>query len=132
MPSCILRVSGSAVKVRKFLSASSIQPARIFWRGEPHALKGRGLMNTSGFNIQLSSAEGLPAQAAQAARFIRRHKSDLLLIRSIGFSSGTIDFGLYDLATEDRPWPSYRLPPAIIQLAGELGCSIDLSFYGVQ
>ena len=130
MPSCMLRVSGSTAKVRKFLAASSIQPVRVFWKGEPSILKSRGPIKTSGFNIALSGADGLPAQATQAAKFIRKHKDDILLIKSLGFSSATIDFGLYDLATEDRPWPSYRLPTAIIQLAGELGCNIELSFYG--
>jgi hypothetical protein len=132
MPSCILRVSGSTAKVRKFLAASSIQPVRVFWKGEPSILKSRGPIKTSGFNIELSGAEGLPAQATQSAKFIRKHKDDILLIKSLGFSSATIDFGLYDIATEDRPWPSYRLPIAIIQLAGELGCNIEFSFYGVQ
>jgi len=126
----MLRVSGSTAKVRKFLAASSIQPVRVFWKGELSILKSRGPLKTSGFNIELSGAEGLPAQATQAAKFIRKHRGDILLIKSLGFSAATIDFGLYDLATEDRPWPSYRLPTAIIQLASELGCSIDLSFYG--
>ena len=130
MPSCILRVSGSTAKVRKFLAASSIQPVRIFWKGEPSILKSRGPIKMSGFNIELSSAERLPTQATQAANFIRKHRDDILLIKSLVFSAATIDFGLNDLATEDRPWPSYRLPTAIIELAGELGCSIDLSFYG--
>lgn len=130
MPSCMLRVSGSTAKVRKFLAVSSIQPVRVFWKGEPGVLKSRGPIKISGFNIELSSAEGLPAQATQAAKFIRKHKDDILLIKSLGFSSVAIDFGLYDLATEDRPWPSYRLPAAIIQQAGELGCNIELSFYG--
>jgi hypothetical protein len=126
----MLRVSGSTAKVRKFLAVSSIQPVRVFWKGEPSVLKSRGPIKISGFNIELSDAEGLPAQATQAAKFIRKHKDDILLIKSLGFSSVAIDFGLYDLATEDRPWPSYRLPAAIIQLAGELGCNIELSFYG--
>ena len=130
MPSCMLRVSGSTAKVRKFLAVSSIQPVRVFWKGEPSTFKSRGPIKTSGFNIELSGAEGLPDQATQAGKFIRKHKDDILLIKSLGFSSATIDFGLYDLATEDRPWPSYRLPTAIIQLAGELGCNIELSFYG--
>ena len=132
MPSCMLRVSGSTAKVRKFLAASSIQPVRVFWKGEPSTLQSRGPIKTSGFNIELSGAEGLPAQAAQAAKFIRKHKNDILLLKSLGLSAATIDFGLYDLATEDRPWPTYRLPTTIIQLAGELGCSIELSFYGVS
>lgn len=131
MPSCMLRVSGSTAKVRKFLATSSVQPARVFWKGAPGLPKDRGHIKTSGFNIELSCAEGLPSQARQVAKFIRKHKDDFLLIRSLGFSSATIDFGLYDLATEDRPWPSYRLPVTIIQLAGEFGCNIDLSFYGV-
>lgn len=130
MPSCMLRVSGSTAKVRKFLAVSSIQPVRVFWKGEPCVLKSRGLIKISGFNIELSGAKGLPAQATQAVKFIRKHKDDILLIKSLGFSSVAIDFGLYDLATEDRPWPSYQLPAAIIHLAGELGCDIELSFYG--
>ncbi len=130
MPSCMLRVAGSTAKVRKFLAASAIQPVRVFWKGEPGFPKSRGPVKTSGFNIELSGAEGLLAQAGQSAKFIRKHKSDFLLIKSLRFSSAAIDFGLYDLATEDRPWPSYRLPAAIIQLAGELGCDIELSFYG--
>lgn len=55
---------------------------------------------------------------------------DFLLIKGLGFSFAVIDFGLYDLATEDAPWPSYRLPASFVRLAGELGCAIDLSFYG--
>jgi len=91
MPSCMLRVSGSTAKVRKFLAASSIQPVRVFWKGEPSTLKSRGPIKTSGFNIELSGADGLPAQATQAAKFIHKHKDDILLIKSLGFSSATID-----------------------------------------
>ena len=131
MPSCILRVSGSTTKVRKFLASSSIEPRRVFWKGEPRNPKSRVLIKTSGFNIELATAEGLETQSKQAVRFIRKHKDDLLLIKSLGFSSTAIDFGLYDLATADRPWPSYYLPRLLVQLAAELGCEIELSFYGV-
>jgi hypothetical protein len=131
MPSCILRVSGSTAKVRKFLASSSIEPRRVFWKGEPRNPKSRVLIKVSGFNVELSTAEGLEAQSKQAVRFIRKHKDDLLLIKSLRFSSTAIDFGLYDLATDDRPWPSYRLPSSFIQLASDLGWEIELSFYGV-
>jgi hypothetical protein len=129
MPSCMLRVSGSTAKVRKFLAAASIQPNRIFWKGDPGIPKSRGPIQTSGFNIELSAADGLAAQSTQAIRFIRRYKDDLLLISSLGLFS-TIDFGLHDQATDDFPWPSYRVPAALVHLAGVLGCCIDLSFYG--
>jgi hypothetical protein len=130
MPSCILRVAGSTAKVRKFLTTSTVQPARVFWKGEPRNSKSRDLVVVSGFNIHLSSADGIAAQAAKAIKFIRKHKDDLLLIRSLGLSTATIDFALHDLTTEEHPWPSYRIPAALVQLAGELGCTIDLSFYG--
>ena len=131
MPSCILRVCGSTAKVRKFLASSSIEPVQVFWKGEPRTHQGRSIVKASGFNIELSRAEGIDAQAAQAVRFIRKHKDDIFLIKSLGFSSATIDFGLYDLASDNRPWPSYRLPSQLVQLAGDLGCGIELSFYGV-
>lgn len=92
--------------------------------------KSRGPIKISGFNIELSSAEGIATQATQAIKFIHKHKADLLLIKSLGFACVSIDFGLYDLATEDRPWPCYRLPRSIVQLAAELGCDVELSFYG--
>jgi hypothetical protein len=41
-----------------------------------------------------------------------------------------LDFGLYDLATNDRPWPTYRLPLALVELAGKHHIEIELSFYG--
>jgi len=126
----MLRVCGSTAKVRKFLATSSVQPIRIFWKGDPGVPKSRGPIQISGFNIELSVADGLAVQATQAVKFIRKHKNDLLLVKSLGFLSAAIDFGLYDLATDDRPWPSYQLPATVIQLAAELGCCVELSFYG--
>jgi hypothetical protein len=42
----------------------------------------------------------------------------------------TLDFGVYYLATEQRPWPSYHIPPALTELAGKYRIEIELSFYG--
>ena len=130
MPSCVLRVSGATSKVREFLRESRLEPDRVFWKGEPINAANTRIATASGFNIQLSSAEGLAAQSSQAARFIRKHRSDLLLIKSLRFLAVSIDFGLYDLATEERPWPSYSVPAPIVELASQLGASIELSFYG--
>ena len=129
MPSCILRVSGSSAKVRKFLAQSKLQPCRMFWKGEPGL--GGHVIQQSGFNIQLSTAQGLPAQAREAVLFARRHQAELSLIQKLAFRAVSIDFGLYDLATEDHPWPSYSIPPTVAQVAAELGATIKLSFYGV-
>jgi len=42
----------------------------------------------------------------------------------------TLDFGVYYRATKERPWPSYRFPASLIELAGKHGIEIELSFYG--
>lgn len=130
MPSCILRVCGSTSKVRKFLATSSVQPDRVYWKGEARILASRGPVRFSGFNICLAEADSLAKQASKASSFIRKHKQDLLLIPKLRFLGSTIDFMVYDLATEDRPWPCYEVPHSLVSLAGELGCRIVLSFYG--
>jgi hypothetical protein len=132
MPSCVLRVAGSTAKVRQFLAAANLVPTRVFWKGQPVNPASKRVVRESGFNIELSASEGLPHQAQQALRFARRHQAALGLIPQLGFRAVSIDFGLYDLATEDRPWPSYSLPTALVRLAAELGATIELSFYGAS
>lgn len=132
MPGCVLRVSGSASKVKKFLAKSSLTPSKVYWRGEPGFPKSRGPSKISGFNVAVSSSAGgaLEKQAKQVAHFIRSHTNDMLLLKSLGFKRAVLDFGLYDLATEERPWPSYSLPASFIELIGGYGFEIQFSFYG--
>ncbi len=35
MPGCVLRVSGSAEKVKRFLAESSFVPSKVYFRGDP-------------------------------------------------------------------------------------------------
>lgn len=49
-----------------------------------------------------------------------------------GFKRVVLDFGLYDLATEERPWPSYSFPASFVELVGSYGFEIKFLFYGVQ
>ena len=77
-----------------------------------------------------SYGESITKQAQQVLAFLRLNRSDMLLIRQLRFKFATVDFGLNDLATEDRPWPTYRLPASLIQLIGEFGFELELSFYG--
>ncbi len=130
MSSCVLRVSGSTAKVRRFLSESKLEPVRVYWKGEPRLPASRGNVQESGFNIQLSDAEGILKQAQGAVRFAKKHRATLSLIPELGFRTVVIDFGLHDLATEDRPWPSYSIPAQAVRLAADLGATIELSFYG--
>lgn len=132
MPSCVLRVAGSAVKIKRFLSECSLEPSRVYWRGDPRTPKSRGAVKTSGFNIVMSGSYGqsIGKQAREALAFLRMHRTDLLLLKSMRLKYSVVDFGLLDLATQDHPWPSYRIPAAFVEAAGELGLEVALSFYG--
>jgi preprotein translocase subunit SecE len=132
MPACVLRVAGSTDKVKRFLRQSRIEPDKVYWRGELGFLKSRGVNKISGFNISLSGSHGesIEKQAKQATAFIRKYREEMELIKALGFRQVSVDFGLYDLATENRPWPSYHLPSSFVQLVGEFGFDVELSFYG--
>lgn len=134
MPSCVLRVSGSTVKVHRFLRESSLELCKVYQRGEPRfrfSLPAK-LNETSGFNVSMSGSHGgsIRKMASEALAFMRQHREELLRLKTMRFRSMCLDFGLYDLSTEDRPWPSYRLPAKLIEAAGEFGFDVVLSFYG--
>jgi hypothetical protein len=82
--------------------------------------------------VDVSKADGaLQKQAQDATRFLRRHAAGLTRLRRNEKCGGmTLDFGVYDGATKERPWPSYLFPAALIELAGKHGIEIELSFYG--
>ena len=132
MPSCILRVQGSTAKVRKFLSTTELQPIKVYWKGEAGFPASRGPSKLSGFNLALSGSHGesIQKQARQALAFLKKNKESILLLKSLGFKSLTIDFGLYDLATENKPWPTYHLPAKLVSLLGEFNFELCISFYG--
>lgn len=77
-----------------------------------------------------SHGESIEKQAKQAVAFMRKYRDDMLLIKALRFRNSTIDFGIYDRTTEDRPWPTYRLPGPLVQLSGEFSFEMELSFYG--
>jgi hypothetical protein len=132
MPCCVLRVSGSSHKVRRFLAETKLRPCSVHFRGETD-FKSRGPNKTSGFNVAVTSSNTeapLARQAASAFRFIERHRAEFQRVKAFGFRSPVLDFGLRDLSSEERPWPTYKLPPKLVALAGELGFGIELSFYG--
>jgi len=134
MPSCVLRVAGSTVKVHRFLRESSLEPCKVYQRGEPRfrfSVPAK-LNEISGFNVSMSGSHGesIRKMASEALAFMRLHREELLRLKAMRFQSMCLDFGLYDLGTEDRPWPSYRLPAKLVEAAGEFGFDVVLSFYG--
>jgi hypothetical protein len=132
MPDCILRVSGAAAKVRKLLATTALRPCAVFFRGEPTSPASSRLAKRSGFNVVVSRADGdLQAQARDALRFLRAQSQELAaILKLFGAGHAVLDFGLWDISSPERPWPSFRLPHQLVEEAGRHGCEIVLSFYG--
>lgn len=129
MTGCVLRVSGANTQIDEFLRRSGLVPTIVFREGEASY---RGTRRTSGFNLILSGADGesLAVQVRESADFLRANRDALDLLNQLEFDAPIVDFGIYDLANYDCPWPSYRLPADFVRLAGELGFAIEISFYG--
>ncbi len=134
MPGCVLRVQSATTKVEVLVEASGLRPIVVHRKGQPRFPGAAVKSRTSGFNVDVSgSDDGIEEQARDAIRFLKRHDAGLRRLRLCkGFGSMTLDFGLYDRSTTERPWPSYRLPVALVQHAGRHGIEIELSFYGRQ
>ena len=132
MPDCMLRVAGSTKKVKQFLDSSPLEPHKVYYRGDPGFLKSRGPMKISGFNFSLSGFYGtsIQKQARDVIRNLERLKPEFERMASFKFKYMTLDFGLNDMASEEYPWPTYRLPKKLISLAGHLGFDIVLSSDG--
>jgi hypothetical protein len=134
MSGCVLRIQSKTRNVEVLVQAFGLEPIVIHRKGQPRVPGGTHLSTKSGFNVDVSKANGtIEKQALDAIRFLKRHVTGLgRLRRCRGFCGMTLDFGLYDRATENKPWPSYRIPAALIELAGKHGIEIELSFYGSE
>jgi hypothetical protein len=132
MAGCVLRIESATTNVESLVRASGLRPIVIHRRGQPRVSGGSALSPSSGFNVDVSKSNGgIEKQVRDAVRFLNRHEAGLRRLRRCkNYKGMTLDFGLYDRATDERPWPSYRLPAALLKLAGTLEIGIDLSFYG--
>jgi hypothetical protein len=135
MPGCVLRIRSKTSRVEDLVQASGLKPIVIHKKGYPRVTgAAAALSRSSGFNVNVSNADGvLEQQARDAVRFLKNHARGLARLRRCrAFGGMTLDFGIYDLATMNQPWPSYRLPVPLVELAGKHGVEIELSFYGVE
>jgi len=133
MPGCVLRVQSKTLDVQILINASHLRPIAIHRKGHLRVPGSPYVSRASGFNVEVGRGNDgrVERQSRDAIRFLKRHAAGLRRLRRCqSFAGMTLDFGLYDRTTEERPWPSYRLPSALIELAGEHGIEIQLSFYG--
>jgi hypothetical protein len=130
MPGCVLRIASQTSNVDALIKTSGLQAIVVYRKGLPRVPGGTSLNRVSGFNVDVCGDAPMQRQASVAVAFLKRHSRALArLRRDRRFGGMELDFGLYDLRTPSRPWPSYRLPAALIQLAGKQRIEIVLSFY---
>jgi hypothetical protein len=135
MPGCVLRAFSSTPKVRKFLAATTLRPSAVYFRGEARSPGKNLLTKKSGFNVEITSSDlgaSIKKQGLAATRFLRKHERELRRLHAAKFEAIVLDFGLYDRANDERPWPTYTLPRALVEMAGKYGLIIELSFYGPE
>src|SRR5262245_20973787 len=121
MPGCVLRVASKTSKVEDLIKISGLDPIAIRRKGHPRSPGATTLSTSSGFTVVVSEADVvLEEQVRDAVQFLKNHSRGLArLRRNKSYKGMTLDFGLYDRASEDIPWPSYRLPARLVTLAGE-------------
>ena len=133
MPGCVLRVASRTSQVDDLVRVSGLTPAAVFEKGHPKAAGSSLLSRTSGFNVVVSTRDGLGPQSRDAVRFLGHHARGLgRLRRHSAFRNMRLDFGLYDRRSRDLPWPTYRLPAHLVALAGQHDIELELSFYGPE
>jgi hypothetical protein len=127
---CILRIASKTSNVEALVKTSGFQPIVVYRKGLPRVPGGTSLNRVSGFNVDVCGGGPIQQQASEAVAFLKDHARALTRMRrDRRFGGMVLDFGIYDLKTPSRPWPSYRLPAALIQLAGKHRMEIVLSFY---
>jgi len=129
---CVLRVAGQDFDVDSYLSRGALVPVAIYRRAEsrfPTLPRARKSLE-SGFNIAVSSRpiSDFEGQVEEAVTFLSRHRRAVrALRRREGVESATLDFRLEQ--RPEAPMQGHVFPERLVRLAGELGLSLEVSFY---
>ena len=127
MPGCVLRVSGSAFDVDKFLEESDLEPTVVYRKGQRRRPASRGTQTASGFNLTVSDSDDVREQVKEALKFLKGNREELLrLLRFKGVKGATLDFSSLQREFLTR---SIHLPTELLSAAGAYGIDIEVSFY---
>lgn len=134
--SCYLRVGGKDFNVDAYLKEHPCQVFGIYRRGEPKLkTKPEGpKLDFSGFNIGISEAgfENLEQQIQDAIAFLedKENSEQISILQSYpGVEGLDLDFGVEREDRDKFPVKWYRFPEKLIQLAGNLGLGLEITFY---
>ena len=130
--SCMLRASGAKFDVDLFLKDCSLEPIRVWRKGErkaPNSESNEKTITESSVSFEVSDADfsELSIQFADAQLWLGQNRDEVArLVQFPGVDGVSIDFGV-----EIRPpgWSSFMFPPALTSLVGTLGLQLEISVY---
>jgi hypothetical protein len=130
--SCVLRVSGESFDVDAFFTSCSIEPIKVWRKGEfkftTHN-SGSQKHTASDVNFEVSGAEfsDMKAQLMDSIKWFSENQS--LVKRLVSFPG--VDGVTADFGAEICPpgWCTFSVPPELQTLIGGLGAHLMLSVY---
>ena len=133
--SCILHLSGKNFDVDAFIAKSKLRPYKVFYKGKPKLKSkpdGRKAEHT-GCAILVSDADfdNIEGQIKDAISYLKRNNKKLLVLtKTKGIKFATLDFGIdARIDGKEHLTQSETFPSKLLQLAGNLGLSIEISLY---
>jgi hypothetical protein len=134
MPGCVLHILGEESAPQDILAGLSLRPYSVFRKGDrqfPENPKSTKSFALGGFKCAVSSADGdLKAEIKDTIAFLKEHRSDLALLKSIGtITARYLDFGYYCRLDDQIMVQCEHLPPELLRLCGTLEIGIELSLY---
>jgi hypothetical protein len=128
----MLRASGAKFDVDLFLKDCSLEPIRVWRKGErkaPNSESNQKKITESSVSFEVSDADfsELTIQFGDAQLWLAQNRDEVArLVQFPGVDGVSIDFG-----AEIRPpgWSSFMFPPALTSLVGTLGVQLEISVY---
>lgn len=135
---CIFRYAGADFEVDKWLSKLSLEPDRLYRRGENVHAKSTKLFKQSGFRIVFASTKDPLATQIEGCRYalneLRREFGVLKTVQEITIKE--VDFAYKIKWSESSPnqiiigeSQSIFIPPDLMEMLAEFGISCKVSIY---
>jgi hypothetical protein len=126
----ILRVGGSKKGVKAYLQQSSLDPHRVYLKGEPTSPGAKILAKSNYFLVCASNApeSDFPLQIRETGRFLRRHMRDFRALAKFGLHA-EIDFAVTDARSSSGAILLFwYIPRSFIRLLDEAAIDAKISF----
>jgi len=124
----VLRASGTASDVRRFLASTHWQPSAIYFEGESRGMTTARVSTVSGFNLSLPGAtdSSLSSWTHAAIRFLHAESKELQRLRAEGLQ-GTLDFGI--AINHEAMSANFHFPEELISCLTTAHLELEVSCY---